>query len=436
MKFSIVVPTYNRAELVQKCIGNNIAGIDRNDIELVWVDDCSTDNVRDVMKAFKPDISILKKKNEGVFKAYNSGYAKATGDWIVKMGSDILFPDNWLTIIKEYIERIPATEGIGILIEGFFDGGDMTWADGVTKLNGKDVRIARDFMGVHAISRRLFEEVGYFDEDFGWYGPGDWDWSDRAKNTGKLLYYLPLIRAQHLGVGEWNYEEDRKGEGIHSGDKKLAWKREYTPNRTFYTPFMSDEYQKRYLQHQRDKATELTTTEKLPREPYPESEKRLFLKVIKNRRSQRIFTDKEIFTEEIKTLFEAIRLAPSSCNRQAIYIKVLDEIDDLLVGGSGWINGANKIFLIFADMEAYKSPNEVDFMPYLDAGVVVENLYLTAEALGISCCFVNPNIRKNNIDKFNNKYNKEGNRFCGAMAFGYSDNVFTPSIKNTINIKL
>ena len=40
MKFSIVVTTYNRAELVKRCIGNNLekAGVDRKEIELVWVD--------------------------------------------------------------------------------------------------------------------------------------------------------------------------------------------------------------------------------------------------------------------------------------------------------------------------------------------------------------------------------------------------------------
>jgi len=419
MKFSIVVPTYNRAELVNECIGHNIenAGVDRKDIELVWVDDCSTDNVRDVMMGFNPDIIILKDKNEGVFKAYNAGYAAATGDWIVKMGSDIKFPKDWLLTIRQYIEKIPQSAGIGILINEFFDRADGGWAKEITTINKMPVRIARNFMGVHAFSRKLFEKVGYLDEDFGWYGPGDWDWSDRAMNTKELLYYIPGIGVHHFGTGKLNLDPGRKSQCTAIGSDKLDFKRKYTPNRIYYNPNMVDKYQKRYLEHQSEKEFPSVG---LAREEYPDSEKGVLMKIMTNRRSQRIFSGKKVMPGTMKLLYESVRLAPSSCNRQAIYIRKLNEIKDLLVGGSGWINGASRIFLIFADMTAYKSPNEVDFMPYLDAGVVVENLYLMAEALGVSCCFVNPNIRKENIEEFNRLYNTEHNRFCGAMAFGYN----------------
>jgi len=240
MRFSIIIPTFNRAELVERCVENNLkeAGVERSEIEVIWVDDGSTDNVREVMRRFNPDISILKSKNEGVFKAYNAGYVLATGDWMVRLGSDMMCPQNWLARIKEYIEKVPETAGVGLLIENFFDGSDgWSCKEGETR-NGMPILKAKHFMGVYAFSKELFKEVGYFDEDFGWYGPGDWDWSDRAINTGKLLYYIPDLRVKHLGENEWNLDVEKKRKLTSKGDKILEKKRKESPNRTYYSPFI------------------------------------------------------------------------------------------------------------------------------------------------------------------------------------------------------
>jgi len=96
-------------------------------------------------------------------------------------------------------------------------------------------------------------------------------------------------------------------------------------------------------------------------------------------------------------------------------------LERLLVGGSDWLFNASIILLLFADMRAYKSPAEIDFMPWLDAGFVAENVYLAAEALGLGCCYVNPNIREQNIASFNETFNPLGFRFCGALALGHYD---------------
>lgn len=96
-------------------------------------------------------------------------------------------------------------------------------------------------------------------------------------------------------------------------------------------------------------------------------------------------------------------------------------MDRLLVGGKGWVVNARLGILLFADLSAYKSLVEVDFMPWLDAGCVIENLYLAAEALGLGACYVNPNIRVENRAEFQTNFNDRDLLFCGLMAFGYYD---------------
>jgi len=88
----------------------------------------------------------------------------------------------------------------------------------------------------------------------------------------------------------------------------------------------------------------------------------------------------------------------------------------ILVGGVGWVHRAKCILLIFADPIAYKAGNERDYMPFIDAGAVVQQLSLLASANDLVGCFVNPTIRSHNQRHFNNLFGSD--IFCGAYAIG------------------
>ena len=178
---------------------------------------------------------------------------------------------------------------------------------------------------------------------------------------------------------------------------------------------MPDPYQERYLEHQYRKQRTITGVTNP------------VLAVLRSRRSQRMFNEQALSEDELHGVYEAIRLAPSSCNRQAILVKVVvDSVNRaalarLLVGGRGWIDGAAVVLLLFADMLAYKAPGEAGYMPYLDAGFVGENAYLAAEAAGLGACYVNPNIREKDRAEFDRLFNPQGHLFCGAVALGKYD---------------
>jgi len=182
-----------------------------------------------------------------------------------------------------------------------------------------------------------------------------------------------------------------------------------------------DVYQERYLAHQKRKLLMLSKR----KETYTDQEIDSFLMILRNRRSQRVFNEQPIGMIDIIGICQAIDLAPSSCDRRAITVTLVndkerkDKLSEFLVGGRDWLQNADTILLLLADMIAYKSPAEVDYMPYLDAGVIVENIYLAGEALGIGVCFVNPNVRKSDLEAFNKLFVDKGFRFCGAVALGY-----------------
>jgi len=169
---------------------------------------------------------------------------------------------------------------------------------------------------------------------------------------------------------------------------------------------MTDQYQARYVAHQLRK-------------------KETLIKIIKKRHSDRIFGEGQIPDETIVLLHDSLMLCPSSCDRKAVKIVPVDDRDrkallgGILVGGVGWVHRASHILLIFADPIAYKAGNEIEFMPYLDAGVVIEQLYLLATALNLKCSFVNPNIREVNRSHFKTVFGDK--IFCGAFAIGFPE---------------
>lgn len=201
---------------------------------------------------------------------------------------------------------------------------------------------------------------------------------------------------------------------------------------------MIDRFQERYLEHQKRKANNFDKDPDGAKIFYNDKRIIEMIEIMENRRSQRNFNDKKIEDGKIALIKESVLLAPSSCNRQAIYLREIDSynFENLVVGGTKWSLNADKIYLILADKEAYKSPNEKGFMPYLDAGFVAQNIYLMSEVVGIGCCFVNPNIREVDKIEFNNKYNKSGDYFCGAVVLGNYDNKATIPPKRSVEYVL
>jgi glycosyltransferase involved in cell wall biosynthesis len=86
---SVVVPVYNRAgplaEAVRSCIGQTW-----RPLEIVVVDDGSTDDVRTALRPFGDRVRLLRKENGGVASARNLGVAQAHGDFVHFLDSDDL----------------------------------------------------------------------------------------------------------------------------------------------------------------------------------------------------------------------------------------------------------------------------------------------------------------------------------------------------------
>ena len=105
--FSIVIPTYNRADFIVETVAS-ILNQDFLDFEVIVVDDGSTDNTEEIiLKHFSGNskVNYFKKKNSERGASRNFGFKKSVGEFVIFFDSDDLMHKNHLSTLKDAIEQ-------------------------------------------------------------------------------------------------------------------------------------------------------------------------------------------------------------------------------------------------------------------------------------------------------------------------------------------
>lgn len=132
MKFSFIVPIYNVAPYISRCIDSILnSDLDSNCYEIIVVDDGSSDNGPEIVKSLyigsHSNIQIITQANLGLSEARNSGLKVAKGDyvWFVD-GDDTL--DDHLSKIDYYTSTYPGIDCIATRIRVIVnEGSTITW---------------------------------------------------------------------------------------------------------------------------------------------------------------------------------------------------------------------------------------------------------------------------------------------------------------------
>ncbi len=87
MKISIITPSYNSKNYIEKCI-NSVISQSYKDIEYIIMDGLSDDGTLDILNKYKDKIKFFSEKDNGNYDAIKKGFEKATGDVITWIDSD------------------------------------------------------------------------------------------------------------------------------------------------------------------------------------------------------------------------------------------------------------------------------------------------------------------------------------------------------------
>ena len=98
VKVSVIIPVYNVEKYLEECL-NSIVYQTLNDIEIICINDGSTDNSLKILNSYAENdnrITVISQKNQGHAKATNVGINMSKGEYLYLMDSDDIVKLNML----------------------------------------------------------------------------------------------------------------------------------------------------------------------------------------------------------------------------------------------------------------------------------------------------------------------------------------------------
>ncbi|BAQ65162.1 glycosyl transferase [Geminocystis sp. NIES-3709] len=209
MFFSVIIPTYNRLPILQKCLlALESQEYDSNLIEkyeIIVVDDGSTDQTISWLteeKASLPHVKLFTQNHKGAGSARNLGVEKAIGDWIIFIDSDLVVTSSFLQAHSQAIIKAQKNDGKTALGDRIFTYGAVINTCNFDNPTSEPYKIT-DFSAAYfatgnvAIAKKWLLEAGLFDTMFNQYGWEDLELGVRLKKLGLKLIKCPEAVGYH-----------------------------------------------------------------------------------------------------------------------------------------------------------------------------------------------------------------------------------------------
>lgn len=107
VKISFVVPVFNKEEHIRDCL-NSLISQDFTDIEIIVIDDGSSDNTPQILKEYEDKIILKTKSNTGVSAARNDGILLAKGKYTICIDADDCVEKDYASSVYDIAEKFDA----------------------------------------------------------------------------------------------------------------------------------------------------------------------------------------------------------------------------------------------------------------------------------------------------------------------------------------
>jgi GT2 family glycosyltransferase len=229
-RVSAMVLNYNGRRLLETLLPS-LAAQTYGDLEVVVVDDCSSDDSAAYVAEHWPQYGLLAtgEQNVGVAAAFNVAVAAARGELVALLNNDLALEPDWLAELVAAIDRHPDAAAVTGKTLNYWRRGELDGAGDVFTLAATAHR-----RGIGAADHGQFDaeeevfaasagaalyrasalaDVGGFDESFIAYLE-DVDWGLRARLAGYRAWYAPRAVAYHMGGGTTGGERSDRYYGL------------------------------------------------------------------------------------------------------------------------------------------------------------------------------------------------------------------------------
>jgi len=242
--YSIAICTWNRAELLRRTLDSlaTLRGINDSDVEVLVVNNASTDNTLDVLQSFQESLPLrfVQENQQGHCFARNRAVMEVTGDIILWTDDDVQLNENWLNAYREQIQRQPEISFWGGQIRPQFLQPPPTWllknwenlagCYATRELGDCEIDLDRDHLpyGANFAVRRQMCLAYPFDIKLGRVGSGmvgedERDFLLRLIQQGHQGKWVPAANLMHLiPAGRMTLEYIAS---YYAGQAEVQWKK-------------------------------------------------------------------------------------------------------------------------------------------------------------------------------------------------------------------
>jgi glucosyl-dolichyl phosphate glucuronosyltransferase len=210
--FSIVICTYNRAELARQAIASVLAqDFSKSQYELLILDNNSSDHTPAMAQEFcqaYPNVRYFLEDKVGLSHARNRGWQEAGGEYVAYIDDDCKVPPTWLRAASKVIGQVhPAA--FGGPFYPFYNSPKPAWFKDEygSHVQGQEMRPLKDreyLDGMNMFIRAdALEQSGGFNPNFGMKGKKiaygeETDLIYRLREHAEKIYYVPEVFVYHL----------------------------------------------------------------------------------------------------------------------------------------------------------------------------------------------------------------------------------------------
>lgn len=191
-KVSVVLPTYNGEQYVEESIRSVLTQTYQN-LELIIVDDCSTDGTPEIIRRFAEEDSrvrlIRNAENQKLPRALNIGFAQASGDYFTWTSDDNCYDKDAIEVMVSFLEENPQCGMVYCDIRDLLADGTISPKSRVRP--PRSLYVGSYFGACFLYRRQAAEAVGEYDPDM--ILAEDYDFMLRFAKRFEIRY-LPVCK--------------------------------------------------------------------------------------------------------------------------------------------------------------------------------------------------------------------------------------------------
>ena len=257
-KISIVIVNYRVKDLLKECLNSILSSKDKMGNEIIVIDNNSKDGSVELLKREFSEVGLIEnRQNKGFSFACNQGIRKSSGEYILLLNPDTIFPQTGFELMMEFMD---SNQDVGICGSKMVDDrGDLLYScrsfpSFLTSISSSQSILERIFPG-NPLSRKyllkdinhsriqevdwvsgsclfarkkMLDQIGLLDEDFFIYVE-DVDLCYRAHKAGWKVFYFPQVTFIHR-VAQSTSQDSFKSKLEHHRSMWIFAKKHFHPN--------------------------------------------------------------------------------------------------------------------------------------------------------------------------------------------------------------